>query len=175
MDHPRQRAAIFLVIVITVMAFASSRDKAVPEHRGLAAAYRCHGAAAALFGLMGMVYLRRREFMPYHAVAIGQKWHELEKPAQTMFLSSMRIIGSAWFALAVALGLLLRHGFSAGMTWAVYGIPAVGLLVSVPTLLAVLNVRRNTAASPPWPPLAIAVVLFITGLVLSIVSRAGGA
>ena len=136
----------------------------------LAIAYRCHFTASILLALMGLVYLRRREFMPYHAAALGQPWEQLEGPARTLCLASMRIIGSAWLAMAVSLAILLRHGFRAGLRWAIYGVPLVGLTLSIPTLLAVLYVRSKTRASPPWPPLAVLVVLFLTGLLLSILA-----
>lgn len=136
----------------------------------MSAAHRTHGAGALLFGLMGLAYLGRREFMPYHAQALGQRWDELPASARALFLASMRIIGSAWLGLSIALGLMLRHGFHAEQAWAVYGTPAVGLTVAVPTLLGVLYVKRNTPAAPPWPPLAVAVALFALGLVFSLIA-----
>lgn len=106
--------------------------------------------------------------MPYHAVAIGHAWKDLDQPIQIMFLASMKIIGSAWLAFSLALIIMLRHGFREGQLWAVFGVPAVGLMLSLPTLLAVLRVKAKTPASPPWQPLAAAVLLFLAGLALSL-------
>ena len=131
-------------------------------------AYRCHFAGAVLLALMGVVYLLQQRCMPYHAVALNRRWEDLDASAQALFLASMRIIGSAWLAIALALLVLLRHGFRAGLPWAVYGVPAVGLTVALPTLLAVLYVKARTPASPPWPPLAVLVALFVAGWLLSI-------
>lgn len=154
---------------------ATDAGGAVPPSPGrrLKAAYRCHFAGAILFGLMGLVYLGRKEFMPYHAIAIGKPWSELDAPTRELFLASMKIIGSAWLTLAVALGILLRHGFLNGQRWAVFGVPLVGLMVALPTLLAVLRVKAKTPASPPWPPLAVVSLLFATGLLLSLGAGAG--
>jgi len=80
----------------------------------------------------------------------------------------MRIIGYAWLAISVALGLLLYHGFSAGMRWAIYGVPAIGLLVCIPTLRAVLLVRAATPASPPRGAALIPIILFCAGLACSL-------
>lgn len=153
---------------LTCTAF---QDPGAPVGRWLTAAYRFHGAGGILLGLMGLAYLRRKEFMPYHAIAVGKSWSELSATEQTMFLASMKIIGSSWLALSLAVGLILRHAFRGGEAWAVYGVPAVGLAFSIPTLLAVLNVKKRTPASPPWPVLAVAVFLFATGLVLSLVAN----
>jgi hypothetical protein len=131
-------------------------------------AYRLHSAAAALLVLMGLAYLLRRRFMPYHAVALNQRWEDLDDPTRTLILASMRIIGSAWLAIAVALFILLRNGFRSGLPWAVYGVPAIGLAVALPTLMTVLYVKTHTRASPPWPVLAVTVALFAAGLLLSL-------
>ena len=165
-----KQTSFAVALGLGAMALACTAFQPIGEHATgwLAAGYRCHGAAVALFGLMGLAYLGRKEFMPYHAVAVGKQWSALSRPEQAMFLASMRIIGSAWLALSVALGLMLRHGFRAGEAWAVYGVPAVGLLVAAPTLAAVLFVKARTPASPPWPPLAVAVILFLSGLLLSL-------
>jgi hypothetical protein len=122
---------------------------------------------------MGLAYLGRKEFMPYHALALGRSWSELDRPAQVLFLASMKIIGSTWLAVSVALGIILRHGFREGQAWAVWGVPLVGLILSTPALLAVLHVKSKTPASPPWQPLAAAVLLFLTGLVLSLATGRG--
>ena len=134
----------------------------------LTIAYRCHFAGSVLLALMGVVYLCRKKFMPYHAEALDQSWEELGAPARTLFIASMKIIGSAWIALALALILLLRNGFREELTWAIYGVPLIGLTFSLPTLLAVFRVRASTRASPPWPPLAVVVVLFLVGFMLSV-------
>jgi hypothetical protein len=134
----------------------------------LTIAYRCQMTGSVILALMALVYLTRKQFMPYHAVALGQRWEQLEAPSQTLILTSMRLIGSAWLALAVGLIIVLRHGVRAGLPWAVYGVPAIGLLVSVPTLLAVLRVKATTKASPPWRPLALMALLFLAGLLFSL-------
>jgi hypothetical protein len=139
------------------------------ECSALSIAYKCHCAGAILFGLMGLAYLGRKEFMPYHAIALGKKWNELDRSAQILFLTSMKIIGSTWLAFSVSLGILLLYGFRSGQSWAVMGVPATGLMASVPTLLAVLHVKARTPASPPWLPLAVAASLFLAGLILSII------
>lgn len=173
MNGPWKRCAAALLLCGMALACTAFVAADAPASGRLVAAYRCHYAGAVLLGLMGLAYLGRREFMPYHAVAIGKLWHQLEQAEQTMFLASLRIIGSAWIALAAALVLILRNGFRAGDSWAIYGVPLVGLLVAVPTLLVVLNVKFRTPASPPWPPLAVAVGLFLAGLVLSLVADRG--
>jgi len=173
MRQTRQKILGFLFISCVLLTCAAFQSTGAPVDRWLTAAYRFHGAGAILFGLMGLVYLRRKEFMPYHAIAVGKQWHELGQTEQTMFLASMKIIGSAWVSLSIALGLILRHAFREGEPWAVYGVAVIGLAVAVPTLLAVLTVKKRTPASPPWPPLALAVFLFLCGLVLSLFAERG--
>lgn len=134
----------------------------------LAIAYRCHFTGSVILALMGLTYLLRKKFMPYHAVALDQRWEDLDVPSRTLIITSMRIIGGAWLALAIAIAILLRYGFRQGLPWAIYAVPMIGLTSSLPTLLAVLRVKSNTRASPPWPAVALLVALFLAGLLLSI-------
>lgn len=139
----------------------------------LTIAYHCHSTGSAILALMGLVYLARKKFMPYHAVALDRTWEDLDVPSRIIFIASMRIIGSAWLAVAIVLAILLRYGFREGLHWAIYAVPLVGLTASIPALLAVLRVKSKTRASPPWPLLAVVVGLFLTGLLMSIGASKG--
>lgn len=173
-EKERRRGCAFLLVLTGFLVWATLKDPAVPANGWLAAAYRCHGGAVVMLVLMGLTYALRKKFMPYHAIALGKEWEELDVPQQTIFLGSLRIIGNAWLAVSLALGLLLHFGFSAGLKWAIYGVPAIGLLACVPTLRAVLLVRATTPASPPRGAALIPIALFLAGLVCSLVPEFAG-
>ena len=137
----------------------------------LKTAYVCNFIGTIFFSLTGLMYMRRKKFMPYHSDALGQTWDELEPQQQVMFIASMKMVGAAWFATAVSQFVVLKIAFKGGMTWATFSVPAVGLLLALPTLRATLRVRKETPARPPWPSVAIAALLYLTALILAFIAN----
>ena len=56
---------------------------------------------------LALIYLFRSEFMPYHAVAVGQSWDDVDPAFQILILALMKVAGGGWFATAVATIILL--------------------------------------------------------------------
>lgn len=120
------------------------------------------------------MYLLRSEFMPYHAVAIGVAWPDLQPRFQSLFLALMRVCGGGWLAAAVAMAVLLYIPFRRNEGWSRWAVPLVGLSAAIPTLYATLLVKARTPASPPWFGAAAAIALLVLGFVLSIPGKADG-
>ena len=96
------------------------------------------------------IYLFRPTFMPYHAIALGKEWAELDAATQVLIKALMEVAGGGWLALGVLLLLLVAFPIRRGERWARWAVPAATLLFYVPTLLATLSVLQQTPASPPW-------------------------
>lgn len=131
-------------------------------------AFGCHLLALLLIAVAGVVYLFRTQFMPYHAVALGKSWAEVDTASQILLLAALRIIGGAWLATALAMGVMLLIPFKQGVQWARWVIPVIGLVAESPALYATLSVTFNTPATPPWVAIAFIIVLLIAGLILSL-------
>ena len=60
-----------------------------------------------LVGLLGFafafIYLFRSEFMPYHAVAVGSDWNDIDHGMQILILALMRVSGGGWLATAISI------------------------------------------------------------------------
>ena len=115
----------------------------------LTIAYRCHFTGSILFGLMGVMYLRRREFMPYHAEAVGTSWAEVEPAFQILILALMRVVGGAFLALALATVVIAIKPFREAQAWATWLLPAIGFTAMGASLVATMSVARNTPGNPP--------------------------
>jgi hypothetical protein len=100
--------------------------------------------------VLGLIYLFRPTFMPYHAVALGQEWEELEVATQVLIKGLMEVAGGGWLALGTLLLFLVAFPIRRGERWARWAAPAASLVLYVPTLLATLSVLQRTPASPPW-------------------------
>lgn len=138
----------------------------------LSLAFACHALGIVTIVGFGLAYLLRRQFMPYHGVALGQEWAEVPRPVQVLTLALMRAVGGAALALAVLAGFVLLIPFRAGEAWAFWALPVSSVLVSSGSLLAMGTVAKNTPARPPFLPVVVALVLSIVGFFLSLANGA---
>ena len=129
----------------------------------LSLSFICYGATALLSLTFGIIYLTRRQFMPYHSLALGKPWSSVEANTQTLILALMRVAGGGFLSSGIAIAILLLIPFAAGERWAVYGIFAVSLIMAVASGSATLMVSRDTPGNPPlWLSMA-AIVLSLLG------------
>ena len=131
-------------------------------------AFCCHLLAILGLTIMGLIYLFRTEFMPYHAVAVGRSWVEVDSAFQILLLALIRAFGGASFSTALAMGIILFIPFRQGVLWARWAIPSIGYAYQLPSLFVTLTVTLNTPATPPWKFVVLAMVLLLVGLVLSL-------
>jgi len=132
------------------------------------AAFWCYLLALLPIGIFGMIYLFRSQFMPYHAIAVGKTWAEVDPAFQILLLALIRVVGGTWIATALAMGILLFIPFKQGMRWARWAVPAIGLVAELTALYATLSVTLNTPATPPWKGVVLIIVLLVAGLILSL-------
>jgi ABC-type Fe3+ transport system permease subunit len=140
-------------------------QRQAPSIRRLVAAFLYAGTAIVSLAL-GAIYLFRASFMPYHAVALGRDWRELDHATQTLLKGLMEVAAGGWLALGVLVLLLVAFPIRRGERWARLATPTALLLFYVPTLLATLSVLHETPASPPWRGNVVACVAAVVGFLL---------
>ena len=111
--------------------------------------------------------------MPYHAVAVGQSWAEVDPAFQVLILALMKVTGGGWLATALAVGILLSIPFAKGARWCYWAIPIIGLPTSLSSLYVTTYVAHNTPASPPSIVPALGTILLIVGFILSMLPASG--
>lgn len=131
-------------------------------------AFACNLAAVLLLAAFGITYLTRREFMPYHAVALGKSWAEVGPPVRVLVLALMKALGGLCLTVALLQLALLLLPFRQGVAWSLWVVPAAGLSVSAASLYGMSLVARDTPASPPWILPVIGGALSTAGLGLSL-------
>ena len=131
-------------------------------------AFWCYLLSIVGTGVVGLSFILRYEFMPYHSVAVGMPWSQVPDPFQILIMGLLRLAGGAWFTVAIAELWLLLIPFRQGARWAIWAVPAVGLLHYAGVANAMAHVTLNTDAVPPWGPSMVSVVLILTGAALSI-------
>ena len=131
----------------------------------------CHSIAMLLLAGFGVIYLFKTEFMPYHAIAVGRSWAEIDAGLQLLLLALMKVAGGGWLATAIAIGVLLAWPFRAGLRWSYWAIPAIGLVAALSSLFVTIYMANHSPANPPWFAAAIGVCCLCAGLILSLNSK----
>jgi len=131
-------------------------------------AFWCHLTTLSLLAAFSLIYLFRSEFMPHHALAIGQSWEEVPPAVQTLILGLMKATGGGWLATAVAMAIILFKPFKRGEPWAFWAVPFIGLTTAIPLLYLTVSVALQTSTTTPWLAAAVGVALQIAALVLSL-------
>ena len=138
----------------------------------LKVAFLCHLLASLLLIAFGLIYLLRSKFLPYHAVAVGKSWTEVDPAFQILILALMKAIGGGFLASAFALVILLFKALRKGQSWSFWAIPVTGLIASLTSLYVSINVTLNTPASPPWMAASLGTILLTLGFIFSILTDA---
>jgi len=110
--------------------------------------------------VLGTIYLFRPTFMPYHAVALGKEWAELEPATQVLIKALMEVAGGGWLALGTLMLLLVAFPIRRGERWARWAAPLRGIDRSSPSETSTRQ-RGPHSAGPasrshlnPRPPFA---------------------
>ena len=107
---------------------------------------------ALVTSILGIIYLARGQFMPYHAEAVAASWEDVPSGYQTLILGLMRLTGAGWLVAAgVTLILAARCFDDPGSRSSWLGLPVSGAFI----LLAAArdgHPARKTAidARHPW-------------------------
>lgn len=115
----------------------------------------------------GIVYASLNQFMPYHAVAVGHEWQELETGTQMLILAALNGAGGLIFMVAIAMTALLLIPYKRRERWALYALPLLGISTMLIGLRSALLVDMNTPANPPWFVFIIVIALLCVAALLS--------
>lgn len=118
--------------------------------------------------IMGVVYTTRKAFMPYHKVAIGKEWGDLEEGVKTIILALMKFGGAGFLTTGViSLGAMCIFWDQ----WIAFiFISIASFIFCLAGLLITSWVRRETGASPPAVGPIINVVVVPVGVIFYVLS-----
>lgn len=125
------------------------------------------GVTTLLF-MLGVVFLVRKDFMPYHAAAVGMRWSEVPGNFQILIRALLKFMGGTVIVLSLAVFILLLIPFREGASWSIWAIPLVCLLQCAAIANATTQVVRKTPGRPPLKLLAVMAAICIVAFVVSI-------
>lgn len=114
---------------------------------------------------MGLIYLFKNSFMPYHRDAVSMQWIELNVETQFLILALMRATAGGYLAVAVMIIVLQRRFSTTPLTWIPICILIPGLIVSFASIYAILLLRFNSPGKPPTLLAIFGIVLLLIGYV----------
>ncbi len=124
--------------------------------------------AALILIIMGLIYLFKNSFMPYHSEAVALDWSEVESNFQHLIVAFMRVVAGGYIAVAISIILLQRKFSMHKISWIPLIILIPGLVISSLTIYGTMIVRLNT---PGNPPTTLAIVGFILLIIAYIFNR----
>jgi len=113
--------------------------------------------------IFGLVYLFSPSIMPYHEQFLGMKHENLNPRIAKLLVTLMKICGSAFLVIGIALAALVRIPFSRYEKWAEKMI----YVIAFGTLLPLLGLTINIGLFTPWWIVALALLLAIIAMMLS--------
>lgn len=116
----------------------------------------------------GAIYFFTRQFMPYHAVAVGKQWNEIDQPMQVLILATLNADGGLIICNAIAMTILLAIPFGKGELWASWAITAIGTTSMLTGIKVAIEIDTQTAANPPWIIFVLVIILLILALFFSV-------
>lgn len=119
--------------------------------------------ASLILMTMGLIYLFKISFMPYHRDAVSMQWIELNVETQFLILALMRATAGGY--LAVMIIILQRRFSTTPLTWIPICMLIPGLIVSFASIYATLLVRFNSPGKPPTLLAIFGIVLLLIGYV----------
>ena len=128
-------------------------------------------AGVVLIIAFSIKYLVRTDFLPYHAVAVGRSWGEVDPRMQVLLLALIRMVGSLLFAVALAELMLLNLAFFSSLRIRdLVTLQVLCLFAGIPPVAVTLYVRRRTGAATPVRICLLGLALPMAGFALAILS-----
>lgn len=124
--------------------------------------------AAALLLVMGITYLTKTSFMPYHSEAISLDWINVEKNTRILILALMKGVSGGLIAVSFTISFLQFKFTSSRISWIPFLILIVGIIISMTILYAMLFIKLNTRGNPPIGLTISGTVLLISGFILNL-------
>lgn len=122
---------------------------------------------ALIFFAFGIVYFSKSRSVKNHCSTIQKNLEELNQHNKIVLLALMRGAGAGAIAVAVIITWLQIEFIKQMQHWIPLCILIVCLLFYLPSLNAMLLVKRNTAVKPPVLLLSLAMLLIVAGYFLN--------
>lgn len=118
--------------------------------------------------VIGLSFVFKNEFMPFHSEVIQTDWQDVGTKAQILYLGMMRTEGAGFIASATAFMFLLWLPFRKFEAWSYWAMSVIGVAEYLPTVLANYHVASLTGASPPWQLMLSLTVSLVLALILAL-------
>ena len=122
---------------------------------------------ALLLLVIGLIYLFKNSFMPYHSDAISLDWSEVDSGTKFLILAFMRAMSGGYIAIAISTAFLQKKFASGKITWIPFLNLISGLILILSTLYGTMIVRFNSPGKPPTILVIIGIVLIIIGYIFN--------
>lgn len=104
----------------------------------------------------------------YHVEILGVSRDNIGSAQITVFSALYRVLGAAFFGLAIALASMSWFAVAADLLWAKLTVLITGLAVGLPASRITYAIHRKTGVETPWKPAVGILAIMILAFVLSV-------
>lgn len=116
--------------------------------------------------ILGVVYFSSKQFLSYHAQAVGVPWQDVSTGVQTLILALMKVAGGGWCALGFFTIVLALAAFRTGSLVARWALPTGTVTFYVASFAATWGVYQETGAPTPWGQSLVAIGFALLALLI---------
>jgi len=116
--------------------------------------------------ILGVRYFSAKQFLSFHAQAVGAPWQEVDGAVQTLILALMKVAGGGWFALGFFTIILALAAYRTCSVVARWTLPTGTLIFYLASFAATWGVYQATGAPTPWGQSLAMIGLVLLALVI---------
>jgi hypothetical protein len=122
---------------------------------------------AFCYVVIGIIYLIKDSFMPYHQKAVSLQWSQIDLNIQFLILALMRAVSAGFILMGLIIIWLQMEFFRTKLRWISSLILISVTVFSLIQIYATMIVRLNTPGNPPTTLILAGLLLIVIGFVFN--------
>jgi len=118
--------------------------------------------------LMAYKSIFSKKYLPFHEEAAGMSWDSIDKRLQNVIITILRISGLGFLIIFLFLSVFSIINYFKHDPLIKFSIPAISLIYCFGLFLFNFQLFRRTKAKTPWIGSIIAMIMILSGFVISI-------
>jgi hypothetical protein len=120
--------------------------------------------------VMAIKNLFSTEFLPFHEKAAYKPWDEIDNPLKLVILTLLRLAGLGFLIISILLLVFPIINYFIPNEFYKYSIPIIALIYCTGLFVINFLLYRNIKADTPWKGSLYAMIVLITGIIISILN-----
>jgi hypothetical protein len=117
--------------------------------------------------IMALKSIFSKKFLPFHEMAYGRPWEDIEKNLQYVIITLLKISGLGFLTVALLLLSFPIFNYFIPNLYCKYAIPLIALLFCTGLFIFNIKLFKKTKAHTPWKNSLYVMIVIIIGIIIS--------